>query len=111
MRPPERGHTHTQAEWQAEGERRFGPDMLTWKFACPNCGNVAAIADFKPYRHMGADANAATLACIGLFTGVRPGSARPCHYLALKDDRALCPVAVLIPSGAVVPCFAFAEPS
>ena len=111
MIPPDRSYTHTLAEWQAEGERRFGPDMLTWKFVCPNCGNVAAIADFKPYRHMGADANVVTCACIGLFTGVPPGSARPCHYLAFTGDRSLCPMAVQTSSGEVVPCFAFAEPS
>lgn len=108
---PEHGHTHTLAEWQAEGERLFGPDMLAWKFVCPSCGNVAAIADFKPYRHMGADANAATCACIGLFTGVPPGSARPCHYFAFTGDRSLCPVFVLSPSGVVIPCFGFAVPT
>ena len=113
MKPPSFtncGYTYTLAEWQAEGERRFGPDMLTWKFVCPNCGNVAAIREFKPYRHLGADANAATSACIGLYRGVKEGEARPCRYSAWGPGPRLCTVRVLIDERSTVPAFAFAEP-
>lgn len=34
-------------EWRAEAARRFGPDMLKWKFRCPMCGHVASVKDFK----------------------------------------------------------------
>ena len=26
-------------EWKAEATRRFGPDMLKWRFRCPMCGH------------------------------------------------------------------------
>ena len=34
-------------DWKAEGERRFGKDILKWRFKCPMCGHVAAVEDFK----------------------------------------------------------------
>lgn len=34
-------------EWKAEATRRFGPDMLKWRFRCPMCGHVASVQDFK----------------------------------------------------------------
>lgn len=96
------------AEWQAEGERRFGPNMLHWKFACPNCGHVAAVADYAPFQHLGADANAATCTCIGLYTGVATNVRHPCRYSAWGPVR-LCPVRILTDHRIIVPCFSFAE--
>jgi hypothetical protein len=37
----------TLAEWRAEGERRFGPDMKAWRFVCPVCGGSQSGYDFK----------------------------------------------------------------
>lgn len=37
-------------EWKAEATRRFGPDMLKWRFRCPMCGHVASVQDFKGRR-------------------------------------------------------------
>ena len=34
-------------EWKAEATRRFGPDMLKWRFRCSMCGHVASVQDFK----------------------------------------------------------------
>ena len=36
----------TLAEWRAEGEKRFGPEVKEWKFKCPRCGNVQTARDF-----------------------------------------------------------------
>jgi hypothetical protein len=36
----------TQAELVAEARRRFGDDVMTWAFQCPNCGDIATAADF-----------------------------------------------------------------
>lgn len=33
------------ADWKALGTRLFGPDKLTWKFSCLECGHVSTIAD------------------------------------------------------------------
>lgn len=33
-------------EWQAEGNRLFGPDINTWRFKCPACGHVQTRANF-----------------------------------------------------------------
>lgn len=33
-------------EWRTEGVRRFGEDILKWKFKCPMCGHVAAVEEF-----------------------------------------------------------------
>lgn len=35
----------TQEELVAECRRRFGDDPANWAFVCPNCGDVATLAD------------------------------------------------------------------
>ena len=54
-------------EWKAEATRRFGPDMLKWRFRCPMCGHVASVQDFKD---AGAKSpNCAYQECLGRYTG------------------------------------------
>ncbi len=36
----------TKTEWEAEGRKRFGDDVLDWKFVCPSCGYVASVRDW-----------------------------------------------------------------
>jgi hypothetical protein len=65
----------TQAEWLAEGERRFGPDKRAWVFVCPMCKTRQSALDF--YR---AGAKPGTgevnkylgFSCIGRFTNADP---------------------------------------
>jgi hypothetical protein len=57
----------TRDEWVAEGERRFGPDMMKWRFVCPACGNVTTVEDFKPFADRGATPDRAAKMCIGRF--------------------------------------------
>lgn len=103
-------------EWFAEGERRFGKELMQWKFVCPICGNVAAINDYRPYKDQGADTDSATNQCIGRFVGT-PYKAfgasakergKPCDY-ALFGLFKLPGVIVLMPDGKERLSFAFAE--
>lgn len=59
--------TLTYDEWKAEGERRFGPNMLTWRFVCPGCKNEQSAEDFRPFKDAGATTNSAYGQCLGRF--------------------------------------------
>lgn len=52
----------TLDEWNAEGERRFGPDRMKWRFVCPVCGHVATTEDWKK---AGATEGAVAFSCVG----------------------------------------------
>ena len=52
----------THAEWIAEGKRRFGAEMMDWKFVCPACKHVAAVADWKK---AGAKEGEVAFSCVG----------------------------------------------
>jgi hypothetical protein len=72
----------TLEEWIQEGERRFGPDRLNWKFVCPVCGHIASAGDWKA---AGAREAEVAFSCIGRHI---PGSRSafedkgegPCNY-------------------------------
>lgn len=78
----------THEEWMAEGRRRFGDDVYTWKFVCPICKNVASVGDFQQYSSKGATPDSATQVCIGRYNGSKfvafPGEGQkqgqPCDY-------------------------------
>jgi hypothetical protein len=102
--------------WLAEGERRFGPSQLKWRFVCPACAHVQAVEDFRPYKDRGATAETAHFNCIGRYAGARPdaglnGTGKekgPCDYTSggLIDLR---PVVVTMPNGETIRSFAFAD--
>lgn len=113
----------THAEWLAEGERRFGPDQMQWRFVCPVCGHVASIDDWK---NAGSTENDVAFSCVGRWAGLRrdalglnpeaiasgelppaegPG---PCNYTAGGLFQ-LCPIQIVTPAGEQRPAFAFAE--
>lgn len=52
----------TRDEFQAEATRRFGPDVMQWKFICPVCGHVASVADWQA---AGASENEVAFSCVG----------------------------------------------
>jgi hypothetical protein len=98
-------------DWITEARRRFGNDSNAWKFACPLCGHVASVADWKA---AGASEGEIAFSCIGRSLanprsafGEGPG---PCNYAGGGLFR-LNPVPVRMPSGEVFDCFAFAEPT
>ncbi len=102
--------TMTNAEWNAEGERRFGKDRLLWRFVCPSCGHVASVDD---WRKAAAPEGAVAFSCVGRYTGAtaqmceRPG---PCNY-AGGGLIGLNPVTVADMDGKEHDLFAFAEVS
>lgn len=69
--------------WKAEATRRFGPDMLKWRFRCPMCGHVASVQDFKD---AGAKSpNCAYQECLGRYTGKgtpKKGDSSGCNWAA-----------------------------
>lgn len=72
----------TRDEWHAEGLRRFGPDIDSWRFVCPSCGHVAAVRD---WRAAGAPDSAVAFSCIGCWAAAAPGATfgqkgGPCNY-------------------------------
>ena len=56
----------TYEEWKAEGTKRFGGDMLQWRFVCPSCGHVAKVDDWK---QAGAPEGAVAFSCVGRWRG------------------------------------------
>lgn len=104
----------TQADWLAEGERRFGPLGRHWKFVCPICGHVASVLDFVDRGGLSPEraGDAATQHCLGRYL---PGSRRafggsgpgPCDYTAAGLFQ-LAPVHVTRPDGRTVQAFEFA---
>ena len=86
-------------DWREEGVRRFGLDVMDWRFVCPVCGHVASIQE---WTDVGIRSGAATK-CIGLWIGAQreavggegPG---PCNYTG-DDMPARDTVLVTMPNG------------
>jgi hypothetical protein len=107
--------TMTRLQWMQEGERRFGKNMLKWKFVCPVCGNVQSPEDFQPYKDQGATPDSCTKACLGRYAGGRKAFGEgegdgPCDYAAYGLFQ-LAPVRVIdgCDQDEPIHCFAFAE--
>lgn len=87
----------TYAEWKAEGERRFGPDMMKWKFICPVCKHVASVQDWKD---AGASEGEIGFSCVGRHIpgskdAFRDEGTGPCTYAGGGLFK-LNPVTVLV---------------
>ena len=75
----------THDEFVREGKRRFGEDMMKWKFVCPVCKTVASVED---YIKAGASSGAVGFSCIGRYLsdsqeafGRKPiEKGKPCNY-------------------------------
>jgi hypothetical protein len=111
--------TISVADWNAEGERRFGPDRFKWRFRCPICAHVASPEDFRKFKNAGANPNSATQECIGRYLpknkclaafGENADSSvkQPCDYAGYGLIR-VSPVEVESPDGTKSECFAFAD--
>jgi hypothetical protein len=103
----------TYGEWMAEGKKLFGDNFDNWRFVCPICGNVAAIADFKPFKDQGATPDTAANECIGRFIGSKYKAfgtskevGKPCDY-ALFGLFRLPGVLIAMPDGKERMAFAF----
>ena len=77
----------SEAAWKAEGIRRFGPDVMKWKFRCPVCGHVASVQD---WMDAGAGEGEVAFSCVGRHhpdperkldpTGMPGRTGGPCDY-------------------------------
>lgn len=106
--------TMSLQEWMAEGERLFGPDMLSWKFVCPSCGHIQSPEDFRPYKLKGAFPDTARYSCIGRYDGHTDtdmcSGKSPCNYTS-GGLLNISPITVVDEDGKGHSCFAFAEAS
>lgn len=99
--------------WREEGERRFGKDVMAWKFKCPMCGHVAAVQEFAD-AGVKDPANAAYEECIGRYTGKgspQKGDSSGCNWAAygffgIPNDKG---VIVITGEETGAEIFAFAE--
>lgn len=102
----------TLDEWRTEGTRLFGENYHDWRFACPICGHVAAVSDYRQFKDAGASPNSATCECIGRYTrvdGFRAKGKGPCDYAGYGLFHA-SPIRI-DNDGHVTHCFAFAAPT
>ena len=71
----------TLEQYLAEGEQKFGPDRMNWRFVCPSCGHVASAAEYKA---AGAPEGAIGFSCIGRWVGAKIDAFEkgegPCNY-------------------------------
>jgi len=99
----------TRDEWIAEGERRFGPDRMKWKFVCPVCGYVQTPDD---YIDSGAkDSGIIAFSCVGRLRGIGDelkDKGGPCNYAGGGLFR-LNPWKVIDVQGNEHEMFAFAD--
>ncbi len=77
----------TNAEWRAEGARRFGEDVMQWKFRCVSCGTESSPADFEKLAANGRRAPHECIGRIHLELGGLPGvkidgNSKPCNWHA-----------------------------
>ncbi len=73
--------TLTLQEWQSEGTKLFGPDMMDWMFVCPSCSHICKASQWKD---VGAPEGAVAFSCVGRWMATSneafakgPG---PCNY-------------------------------
>jgi hypothetical protein len=100
----------TKKEWEEEGTKRFGPDMLKWKFVCPSCGHITSVNDWK---EAGAKIDAVAFSCVGRWIGANGENTfgqkgGPCNY-AGGGLIGLNPQVVIDDNGVEHSMFAFAD--
>jgi len=98
----------THEEWVAKAKELFGDDPMQWKFACPSCGHVASVQDWKD---AGADEGEVAFSCVGRRLGSEKqigAEEGPCNY-AGGGLFQLNPVHVEFEPGKIRQTFAFAE--
>lgn len=79
-------HYTSEDEWRKEGRRRFGDDMMKWKFVCPACGHIATPEDWRKAGNK--DGGMIAFSCIGrlmadpkkAFDGGNQKKCGPCDY-------------------------------
>lgn len=111
------------AAWRKLGARLFGDDMKAWRWACPACGNKAALDDWLAAGRTEEDARLHIMQeCVKRKAALarprkagerlRPDECDWCAYglfagpwLVLREDAVV--VDGKVPRSACIPCFAF----
>lgn len=103
-------------DWLMEGRKRFGDDMMSWKFVCPSCGYVISVRDWYDLE---APEGAIAFSCIGRF--LRDGDEQSKAYMRTFHHRGgpcgyaggglikLNPVVIVFPDGNRIGVFEFAD--
>jgi hypothetical protein len=105
---------YTEAEWNAEGEKLFGPDKDKWAFECPNCKNVMSLERARAeFVELKGSKWLVYQECVGRYSVVA--------HMAKKVDGKACdwcsyglfrgPDVVVMPDGKETGVFAFARPT
>ena len=93
------------ADWQTEGRKLFGDDVMDWRFKCPQCGGVQTGRDFLEAGIPQADVEVRTyFSCIG-----RVVKGKGCDW-SLGGLFKIHTVEILTPDGTLTPVFEFADP-
>jgi len=108
-------------DWTAEGIKRFGEDLMNWRFVCCNCKHVQAVSDFRDLKAMGkfdGTPNAAYFSCIGRYDDSIPRNQigtlgdtegkTHCDY-TLGGLIPINKLVVKMKDGTLLPAFEFAE--
>jgi len=90
----------TGEQWRAEAMRRFGDDVLNWRFVCPSCGAEIRAAQWSA---AGAPSTAVAFSCVG-----RWKDGFGCKY-AGGGPLKLNPITVVHDDGTEADYFAFAD--
>lgn len=106
----------TEKDWNAEGERRYGPRRRDWKFICPACHHIQSGHDFLAAGLTPEDAGGYLgFSCVGRFLpGSRAAFAEgedgpgPCNYAGGGLFK-VSPIKVVTESGEEVFMFDFAD--
>lgn len=108
-------------DWKAEGEKRFGEDLINWCFVCCNCGHVQAVSDFRELLRLEIFQTVPSLAyfsCIGRYDNRIPRNqigklgdteGKDCCDYTLGGLIMLNKLVVIMPEGARSPVFEFAQ--
>lgn len=97
-------------DWVKEGEQKFGPDKMKWKFVCPMCGHVATGDEYKA---AGAPPGSIGFACIGRWLETKRDAFKesgkgPCNYTG-GGLFALNPVTIIVSDDEKHTYFEFGE--
>ena len=95
--------------WCKEGERRYGPDRMKWRFRCPSCDSEMSVQD---YKDAGAPEENIGMSCVGRSIGsivtIGTKGNGPCNYAGFGLLR-LNPVEIFREGGEKVKAFDFAD--
>lgn len=106
----EKSKIMTSEQWHREGERRFGVELLNWRYVCPMCGHIACGRDFEA---IGVSPMNGAMECIGRYYRrgrAVEGDSSGCNWTAaglygIPNGKG---IVVVLNDGRAFECFDFA---